>query len=427
MRRLRRRACRDDRANSPVAFSSLTHLKMKYNMKIVPSRYFFYHQVPLSANFSTEFTTTASMALCSACVVLLLLVNGCVAAATSSNGNSTKKMAAAEPVAVNQAKGNNDLDRLKLIWQQRKQERRNGDYVIGPGDVLEISVAGVDEIKNLSERVTAEETISLPFVGVITTRGLTDKTLRSEIGRRLEINYVRNPQVSLFVKEFRSRQVAVIGAVQKPGLYNLASGSDTLLSMISQAGGMTEAAAERILLIPAEPAEPEKAKEIIDSLPVQLMRQNPAPLILKNVDPVVINLDSVNRAGNEMYLNIPARPGDVVMVPGGGEVLVQGWVGKPGAYKISSGLTILGAVAAAGGTSFPADTSSVELIRTNKQGQKSTFVANLDAIKSGAQPDLSLREGDVIDVISSSPKLVAYGIYRFFTGIINVGASIPLR
>jgi polysaccharide export outer membrane protein len=128
-----------------------------------------------------------------------------------------------------------------------------------------------------------------------------------------------------------------------------------------------------------------------------------------------------------MYLNMPALPGDVVMVPGGGEVLIQGWVQKPGAYKISSGLTILGAVAAAGGTAFPADSGSVELIRTNKKGQKSTFIANLDAIKSGAEPDLPLREGDVIDVGSSSPKLVAYGLYRLFTTVINVGASIPIR
>jgi polysaccharide export outer membrane protein len=336
-------------------------------------------------------------------------------------------MVAAEAVAVEQAKESIDLDRLKLIWQQRKHERGNGDYLIGPGDVLEISVAGVDEIKSVSERVTAEETISLPFVGIVETRGLTDKTLRSEIRRRLETNYVRDPQVSLFVKEFRSRQVAVIGAVQKPGLYNLASGADTLLSMISQAGGMTQVAAERILLIPAEPAEPERAKEIIASLPDQLIRHDPAPLVLKGLEPIVINLDSINRNGNEMYLGLPARPGDVVMVPGGGEVLIQGWVNKPGAYKISSGLTILGAVAAAGGVSFPADSSSVELIRTNKQGHKSTLVADLDSIKRGAQPDLPLREGDVIDVVSSSPKLVAYGFYRLFTSIINVGAHIPIR
>ena len=153
------------------------------------------------------------------------------------------------------------------------------------------------------------------------------------------------------------------------------------MSMISQAGGMRTDAAEHILFIPAESAEPEKAKEIIDSLPVNAVSQNPSPLILKNVQPIVINLDSVNRNGNQMYLNMPALPGDIVMVPGGGEVLIQGWVERPGAYKISSGLTILGAMAAAGGTSYPADTSSVELIRTNLKGHKSTFIADLDAIK----------------------------------------------
>jgi polysaccharide export outer membrane protein len=359
---------------------------------------------------------------------LFLLVHGCSAGpAQSRDGVNSLKSDAATALVASRAQENNDIVRLTGLWERRKRDRLAGDYTIGPGDIIEINVAGVDEIKNVSERVTAEGTITLPFVGVVNTQGLTDKTLRTEIGRRLETNYVRNPQVSLFVKEFRSRQVAVIGAVQKPGLYNLASPSDTLLSMISQAGGMRSDAAEHILFIPAEPAEPEKAKEIIDSLPGQLVSQNPSPLVLKNVDPIVINLDRVNRSGIEMYLHMPALPGDVVMVPGGGEVLIQGWVQKPGAYKISSGLTILGAVAAAGGTSFPADSGSVELIRTNKQGQKSTFVANLDAIKSGTQPDLPLREGDVIDVGSSSPKLVAYGLYRLFTTVINVGASIPIR
>jgi polysaccharide export outer membrane protein len=332
-------------------------------------------------------------------------------------------------MSVLQATENNDLERLAGLWRKRKQENFASDYPIGPGDVLEINVAGMEEIKDVSQRVTGEGTISLPFVGVINVSGMTDKTLRDEIRRRLQQNYMRDPQVSLFVKEFRSRQVAVIGAVQKPGLYNLASSADTILSMISQAGGIRADAAERILFIPAEPVDSEKAKEVVAALPAQLVRQNPSPLILKDTDPIVISLDSVNRDGNEMYFNIPARPGDVIMVPGGSEVLVQGWVEKPGSYKITSGLTILGLIAAAGGTTFPADTGAVELIRTNKQGQRSTFLANLDAIKSGAEPDLPLREGDVIDVVSSSPKLIAYGFYRFFTSLVHVGASanIPIR
>jgi polysaccharide export outer membrane protein len=130
-----------------------------------------------------------------------------------------------------------------------------------------------------------------------------------------------------------------------------------------------------------------------------------------------------------MYLSMPARPGDIVMIPGAGEVLVQGWVEKPGAYKITPGLTLLGVVAAAGGMTFPADAAAVALIRTNPAGHKIKVIADLEAIKGGANPDLPLREGDIIDVDSSSPKLFAYGFYRFFTTLVHVGASasVPIR
>ena len=322
-----------------------------------------------------------------------------------------------------------DLHRLAQLWERRRRENFASDYPLGPGDVVEVNVSGVEEFKNLTERITGEGVLVLPFVGRIEAKGLTDKELRAEIRRRLEKNFVRDPQVSLFVKEFRSRQVAVIGAVQKPGLYNLASPADTVLSMISQAGGLTATAAERILFIPAEPAEPDKAKELISAMPVRMLSQNPSPLILKNAEPLVINLDGVSKSGQEMYLSMPVRPGDIVMLPGAGEVLVQGWVERPGAYKITPGLTLLGVIAAAGGMSFPADSAAVELIRTNSTGHKSKVVANLDAIKSGADVDLSLREGDVVDVVSSNSKLFAWGFYRFFTTVVNVGASanIPIR
>jgi polysaccharide export outer membrane protein len=359
------------------------------------------------------------------CLFFLININGC--SAVNSPPVDKAKVDIAQAAKVSQAKENNDLERLAQLWERRRRESFAGDYPIGPSDVIEINVAGMEEIRNVSERVSGEGTISLPFVGVINASGMIDKELREEIRRRLETNYMRNPQISLFVKEFRSRQVAVIGGVQKPGLYNLASSADTVLGIISQAGGMRLEAAERILFIPAEPVDSAKAKEVIDSLPSQLVSQDPSPLVLKNVDPIVISLDSINRSGHERYLNIPARPGDIIMVPGGGEVLVQGWVGKPGAYKITSGLTILGAVAAAGGTVFPADNGSIELIRTNNQGQKTSFGANLDAIRAGDQSDLPLREGDVIVVSSAGPKLAAYGFYRFFTSFINVGASIPVR
>src|SRR5262245_1907165 len=357
---------------------------------------------------------------------LFFILSGCSANTTAPQGAMAKGDIDAA-VTSEKLKDGNDSQRLATLWEKRMRDQTTSDYAIGPGDVIEINVPGMEEIENMSERISGGGSISLPSVGGIQVNGMTDKTLREEIPRRLEEKYMKNPQINLFVKEFRSRQVAVIGAVQKPGLYNLASPYDTLLTMISQAGGMKVEAAERVLFVPAEPVDSDKAAEIAKVLPSQVVRQDPAPLILKNVDPINISLDSITRGSNEKFLQMPARPGDIIMIPGGGEVLVQGWVEKPGSFKISPGLTILGAVAAAGGPSFPADRGAVQLIRTEKSGQKTSFTADLDAIKGGGQPDLPVREGDVVDVTSSAPKLMAYGVYRFFTSIMSVGASIPVR
>jgi polysaccharide biosynthesis/export protein len=359
---------------------------------------------------------------------LSLLLSACATVATAPAGSAveTQKIAASE-AAVSSTAQNPDLRRLAALWEQRRKADFASDYPLGPGDVIEINVSGMDEIRNLTERVTGAGTISLPFVGTINVNGLTDKELREEIRRRLETNYMRNPQVNLFVKEFRSRQVAVVGAVQRPGLYNLASGADTIFDMISQAGGMRPDAAARILLMPANPMEPEKAKAIAAMLPAHVISQDPSPLILKDVEPIVMDTSTLIRGGNQGYLALPARPGDVIMVPGAGEVLIQGWIEKPGSYKITPGLTLLGVVAAAGGPTFPADTGAVKVIRTNKLGEKTFLVANLESIQSGEERDLALEEGDVIDVSYSSPKLAAYGFYRFFSTILRIGVGANAR
>jgi len=233
-----------------------------------------------------------------------------------------------------------------------------------------------------------------------------------------------DPQVNLFVREYRSRQVAVTGAVKTPGLYSLASKADTLFDMISRAGGMTDNAAPRIHFIPAEPAEGEKAKEIAPTLPFQLVSSGSSPSILKSVDPIVIDLQNLTNGGNEIDLALPTRPGDVIMVPGRGQVLVEGWVANPGSYKITPSLTVLGVVAAAGGPLYPADTGSVKIIRTGKQGEKIFFLADLESIKRGDKLDIPVQEADIIEVSSSAPKLVAYGFYRFFTTIFQIGGNV---
>jgi polysaccharide export outer membrane protein len=320
-----------------------------------------------------------------------------------------------------------DLQRLADLWHWRTQGNLPSDYPIVPGDVLEVSIPAMEEFNNRVVRVSGEGTIYLPFVGIVRAAGLSERELREEIRRRIE-GYMYSPQVNLFVREHRSRQVAVLGAVARPGLYTLASGADTLLDMIGLAGGMRVEAAQRILFIPADPADNERARELAASLPVQLAGQDAAPLILKRTDPVTIDLNHFSRGAPQLYLSLPARPGDVLLVPGSGEVFVQGWVAKVGSYKVGPGLTVSGAVAAAGGPLFAADTSAVQVIRTGKGGERISLQADLEKIKGGEQADILVRDGDVVEVLASAPKLVPYSIYRFITSTISigVGASVPL-
>src|SRR5712692_609225 len=364
-------------------------------------------------------------------VLVSICLGGCVApvhippAADGSHPTAVQSSASLTigDLSASDGQQSADLERLAQLRQRRMQEGAASDYPIGPGDVLEISVPAMEELKDRAVRVSGEGVITLPFVGTVRAGGMTERELKEEIRRRLEADVMYNPQVNIFVREYRSRQVAVIGAVEKPGLYSLASEADTLLDMMSLAGGMTKEAAPRIYFIPAEPAEQGKAKELASVLPAQLVSKDPS--LLKRNDAIVIELENFTKGGSQLYLTLPARPDDVIMVPGSGDVLVEGWVGRPGSYKITPGLTVAGAVAAAGGTLFPADTTAVKIIRTGKEGAKVFLLADLEGIKHGENPDIPIQEGDVIEVSSSTLKFVPYSFYLFASKF-YVGASAPL-
>lgn len=321
------------------------------------------------------------------------------------------------------------LARFAQLRSQRTQEVKSADYPIGPGDVLDISVPNMDELASRTVRVSGEGTISLPFIGEMQVTGLTEKGVKEEIQHRLAEKYMKDPQVNLFVHEYRSRQVAVIGAVNKPGLYSLASGSDTILDMIALAGGMTNEAAERIQFFPAESLAPGQSAAQFASLKSDSAGGIDSALHSgQKADLVIINLRTVTKGGNEAYLALPARPGDVIMVPISGQVVVAGWVGKPGSYPITPGLTVLGAVVAAGGPLFPANTSAVRVVSTGKDGETTFVVADLEKITRGESRNIPVQEGDVIEVSSSAAKLVPYGAYSLISTMFRIGlnAAAPI-
>jgi polysaccharide export outer membrane protein len=384
----------------------------------------------------TERATPGVKRPMSGCLLLLcsIALRGCTSPPRSftvvaQSIASSPKIAGDEVLFPSDSQDTSEIDRLVRLWHSRIHGGPLGDYPIGPGDVLEISTPAMDELKDRVVRVSGEGTITLPLIGAVQAAGRTEAQVRETIRQALA-TYMHVPQFNLFVREYRSRQVAVVGAVSKPGLYNLASEADTILDVVALAGGMTEEAAQRILLIPAEPADNGTTTALAAILPPQLASLPPSFHSLKSLkqtEPLLIDLKHLTRGGHQIYLSLPVRPGDVIMVPGHGQVLVQGWVDKPGPYKITPGLTVLGAVAAAGGPLFAADTSSVHVIRTGKHGEKITYKADLERIKYGEKPDIPVLEADVIDVVSSAPKLVPYGVYRFFTSLLHLGATVPVR
>ncbi len=321
-----------------------------------------------------------------------------------------------------------DLDKLARLWEMRSQENAISDYPIGAGDVIEISVSAVEELRSRVVRVSGDGMISLPYIGKVQAAGLTEEELRERLGEQLK-KYMYNPRIVLFVKEYRSRQVAVLGSVGRPGLYSLNSGADTILDMISQAGGISPGANPHIYLIPAEPVEAGQAKQVIAALPGSFLSQDPAPAILKRTDPILIDIKELAMGGYQHYLSLTARPGDVIMVPGGGQVLVEGWVEKPGSYSVFPGLTLSGVVAAAGGPMYPADVNTVKIMRSEKEGKKSFLVADLEKIKRGELADITLQGGDIVEVSSTTSKLVSYRVYSFLTTVMHiaVGGSVGFK
>ncbi len=340
-----------------------------------------------------------------------------------------------------------DTKRLDALYRSRTRGGESvADYPIGPGDIVQISVPPIDELRERTVRVEADGSISLPMLGTLQAGGLTEKQLRAELDDKLK-TYMYKPEVDVFVKEYRSRQVAVIGMVNNPGLITLTGPNETVLDMLTRAGGLTATAADEIILMPAEEnkqqaigriaevsangADP--AAELHNSTAAEAAAAREAAfkkgelgaLLRQNSHPLIIGLKSTALTGGGTYLNMPTRPGDVIVVPGGGEVMVIGWVQNPGHFQVGSGLTALGAIGAAGGPMYAANRSDVHLIRTRRDGSKLVVKIDLDKIKNGEEADFPVRGNDVIDVPYSTVKVGPYVFYQILSKMSVGGPAVP--
>jgi protein involved in polysaccharide export with SLBB domain len=329
---------------------------------------------------------------------------------------------------------------LDALWQARLANQQ--DFPIGPGDELVVSVPNVKELNDCTVRVSGDGTVLLPLIGSLHIAGLTQPQAVDHITDALH-KYVYHPRVGLQVKTFASRVVGVNGAVHNPGTYVLYGPSDTVHDLIERAGGLTEGAAREVLLTPmATSANNEAASQSRASnatpvtaqdgqpaaevggvtRPVSLHPQEPSLPSLQGRDTAYI-IDLSGSPTSRDYSQIPARPGDSLFVPAAGQVSVVGWVTHPVVVPIANGLTVLGAIAAAGGTLYAADSSSVKVLRRQANGQMKVIDVNLDAVKSGGTPDVTVQANDVVDVGYSAVKIPGYAVYTALKGVVQMAPA----
>jgi len=247
------------------------------------------------------------------------------------------------------------------------------EYRIGPKDLLEIKVLDMDEL-NVQVRVSEDGNITLPLLGEVEVEGLTKNEVERKLAGLLEERYLQDPQVTVFIKDYQSKRISLIGAINKPGSYPLL-GRQTLLQIISEAGGLTLDAGGNIVVI----------RQLPDgtSTSIQISIND---LILKG----------------DASLNVPLEANDIINVPVDKlvSIYVFGQVKNPGALdvRISHIPTLLQAIAQAGGFSERASKTGVLIKWQDKEGKEHHRKVNVKDIIRGKIRDIQLKENDVVYV-----------------------------
>ena len=263
---------------------------------------------------------------------------------------------------------------------------------IGPGDDLDISVFGLPELSEHS-RVNDSGDVSLPLIGNMHFAGLSSDEAQALIERRLaDGHFVNNPHASVYVTEYTTEGISLMGEVNRPGVYS-ALGAHRLLDLIETAGGLTNKAGKTVTV--AHRDDP----------------QHPITLTLSN--------DAAKTAEN----NIELQPGDTIVVSKAGIIYVVGEVNRPGGFVMEDNkITASQVLAMAAGPTSTAALNRTKMIRHTPEGLKDIPLP-LKKVLEAKIPDIQLQPDDIIWVPSSRAKAIASST---ISTIISTGASLAI-
>ncbi len=326
--------------------------------------------------------------------VLLLLAAATTGGCGWDHSNERVKLAESHAALSEKKAEISELNRKLFSTARMKVDR--GDYVLGAGDLLQVTVFETQDL-NTEVRVSSRGNVTLPLLGQIKMKGLTAREAEIEIEKQYRQRYIRDPHVSVFVKEHFGQRVTLVGEVKKPGTHDYLS-KMRLLDVLALAGGLGDNAGRT----------------------VQIRR------IGNDVDEqgtFIVDLDKLIKEG-KTELNIEINGGDVIFVPEAGMYFVDGSVRKPGSYHIKQKTVIEEALVEAGGLAPYADEKRLTLIRYLDNGQRKVF--ELDLSKTEVL-NMEVRDRDVIIAAASTwGKLVhGTGLNLGVPGFLGIGYRSP--
>lgn len=261
-------------------------------------------------------------------------------------------------------------------------------YRIGPGDMLDIRVFNRPQFSRESVRVDSGGMIRMPLIeGEIRAACLTESELAAEITRRYQ-EYLREPQVDVFIKEYNSQPVAVIGQVRLPSRFQLTR-RVRLLELLTFAGGLTDNAGRTAQIVHTGSGSTCDAP--IENLSTSGLDNYTLRETLR---------------GDELA-NPLIQPGDVVSIAEAEQIFVVGNVVRPSAIALKEPISVTRAIAMVGGTMPDTKKDRVRIIRqTPGTTEKNEIFIDLDAINKRQAEDVVLLAGDIVDVPVSTGKVL---------------------
>lgn len=251
---------------------------------------------------------------------------------------------------------------------------------LGPGDLIEVNVYNVPELTTKA-RVNNSGDIYLPLIDYVHVDGLSVEDAQIVIQKRLEDGgFVRSPHVTIFVDEAASQGVTLLGEVGRPGIYP-DTADHKLYGVISQAGGFLPSASRKIAII----------------------RKN---------DSEAIHVDLPRNLADDLSGNVDIQPGDTITVPRAPIIYVVGDVGRPSGLLVDNGtLTVLQALALAGGTNHTAKVNGARLIRKTPAGMTETRI-QLQKMLEAKTPDITLQADDILFVPVSGGRVLGSAVFN---------------